>query len=106
MEKAKTKAKRKGGAEKLRARKKQALRADAAACVKITDMFSTGAGPSSAPVADIGGEEDDERERDQREWGEEENSRNRYYSFVLWIWAGLGLNARADLLSQSSPGLE
>ncbi|KAK1902768.1 Protein phosphatase 1G [Dissostichus eleginoides] len=33
-------------------------------------MFSTGAGPSSAPVADIGGEEDDERERDQREWGE------------------------------------
>ncbi|KAF3861261.1 hypothetical protein F7725_000037 [Dissostichus mawsoni] len=68
--KAKTKAKRKGGAEKLRARKKQALRADAAACVKITDMFSTGAGPSSAPVADIGGEEDDERERDQREWGE------------------------------------
>ncbi|KAI9531101.1 hypothetical protein NQZ68_000595 [Dissostichus eleginoides] len=70
MEKAKvkTKAKRKGGAEKLRARKKQALRADADACVKITDMFSTGAGPSSAPVADIGGEEDDERER-------EENSR-------------------------------
>ena len=40
--KAKTKAKRKGGAEKLRARKKQALRADVAACVKITDMFSTG----------------------------------------------------------------
>ncbi|KAF3848240.1 hypothetical protein F7725_021268 [Dissostichus mawsoni] len=70
MEKAKTKAKRKGGAEKLRARKKQALRADAAACVKITDMFSTGAGPSSAPVADIGGEEADERERDQRERGE------------------------------------
>ncbi|KAF3848420.1 hypothetical protein F7725_014917 [Dissostichus mawsoni] len=33
-----------------------------------------GAGPSSAPVADIGGEEDDERERDQREWGEGENS--------------------------------
>ena len=68
--KAKTKAKRKGGAEKLRPRRKQALRADAAACVKITDMFSTGAGPSSAPVADIGGEEDDERERDQREGGE------------------------------------
>lgn len=46
--------KRKGGAEKLRDKKKLALQADAAKCVKITDMFAT-AGPSSAPVADDSG---------------------------------------------------
>lgn len=46
--------KRKGGAEKLRDKKKLALQADAAKCAKITDMFAT-AGPSSAPVADDSG---------------------------------------------------
>ena len=37
--------KRKGGAEKLHEKKKQALQADAAKCVKLTDMFSGVAGP-------------------------------------------------------------
>lgn len=46
--------KRKGGADKLRDKKKLALQADAAKCAKITDMFAT-AGPSSAPVADDSG---------------------------------------------------
>lgn len=46
--------KRKGGAEKLRDKKKLALRADAAKCGKITDMFAT-AGPPSAPSADDSG---------------------------------------------------
>lgn len=49
--------KRKGGAEKVREKKKLALQADAAKCAKITDMFAsaTAAGPSSAPVADDSG---------------------------------------------------
>ena len=36
------KTKRKGGAEKLRAKKRQALQADAAKCAKLTDMFTAG----------------------------------------------------------------
>ena len=58
-------------------KKKQALQADAAKCVKLTDMFSAVAGPSSAPVADdsgggVGGrgmhsEEETQEERDRDE---------------------------------------
>ena len=43
--------KRKGGAEKLRDKKRIALQANAAKCGKISEMFAT-AGPSSAPVDD------------------------------------------------------
>ena len=42
--------KRKGGAEKLRDKKRLALQANAAKCGKISEMFAT-AGPSSAPVS-------------------------------------------------------
>ena len=49
--------KRKGGAEKLRDKKRLALQANAAKCGKISEMFAT-AGPSSAPVddSDAGGD--------------------------------------------------
>jgi len=40
---------------------KQALQADSVKCVKITDMFSPAAGPSSAPMADDDSEEDKQR---------------------------------------------
>ena len=48
--------KRKGGAEKLREKKRQALQADAAKCQKLTNIFSAAAsacqaGPSSAASA-------------------------------------------------------
>ncbi|MCP3888841.1 MAG: hypothetical protein GY702_08185 [Desulfobulbaceae bacterium] len=44
--------KRKGGAEKLRAKRLKNLAADAGKCAKITDMF--GGGASVAPSTSIG----------------------------------------------------
>ena len=52
--------KRKGGAEKLRDKKRLALEADAAKCLKLTSLFSAAASPqfsaasTAAPVAALG----------------------------------------------------
>ncbi len=48
--------KRKGGAEKLRGKNRQALQTDTTKCCKITQMFSAAAGSSSAAMADESGD--------------------------------------------------
>ena len=45
--------KRKGGAEKVRDKKRKALQANSATCAKISDMFAATAGPASLAPASV-----------------------------------------------------
>ncbi|CAL8310900.1 unnamed protein product [Gadus morhua 'NCC'] len=45
--------KRKGGAEKVRDKKRKALEANSATCAKISDMFAATAGPASLAPASV-----------------------------------------------------
>lgn len=64
--------KRKGGAEKIRDRKRQALHADAAKCVKITQMFAGGGASSSATAATAGDDGGGGRQVDEGKGRQEE----------------------------------